>query len=187
MVNFRAGLEFPAPMADFTATLPVPAALKRWMLFLLISAVTAGCASSEFGGEHPVDNQVPMLKPGVYTFATVDTRPVATREVEPDYPPQLGSILTGKAVVVFTVRADGKVADASVVEADDTLFGESAVGAVLKWRFRPARVRGAPVDCRMTLPFFFTLPDGRLPDDGWTPDGSSPPPNDSQQRSVEAH
>jgi protein TonB len=174
-------------MADFMTTLPVPAASKSWTLFLLVSAAMTGCSSPEYVSEHPVANQVPALKPGVYGIAAVDVRPVATREIEPDYPPELGSILTGKAVVLFTVRTDGKVMDASVVEADDVLFGESAVAAILKWRFRPARVRGAPVDCRMTLPFIFTSPDGNLPDNGWTPDSSQgPPPSDSQAGSVES-
>jgi TonB family protein len=146
-----------------------------------------GCSGIGFVTEHPVDNQVPALKPGVYSITAVDVRPVAIREIEPDYPPELGSILTGKAVVLFTVRADGKVGDASVVQADDVLFGESAVDAVLRWRFRPAQVRGAPVACRMTLPFVFTSPYGRLPGDDVTPDTSRAPPDDSQRTSIESH
>jgi len=133
--------------------------MVRWLL-LMVSAAMAGCAGTGFVTEHPVDNEAPALKPGVFSVAEVDVRPVATREIEPDYPPELGSILTGKAVVLFTVRADGTVADASTLTADDVLFGEAAVAAVLKWRFHPAQVGGAPVDCRMTLPFYFSNPYG---------------------------
>ena len=68
----------------------------------------AGCTGSDFVGENPVANQVPPLKAGVYSLKAVDIRPVATRQIEPDYPFDLESILTGKAVVAFTVRADGK-------------------------------------------------------------------------------
>ena len=141
---------------------------------------------TDYVTEHPVDNPVPPLKAGVYRIDAVDVRPVATREVEPDYPPELGSLLTGSAVVVFTVRADGKVADAAVVEADDVLFGEAAVSAVRKWRFRPALLKGSPVDCRMTLPFVFTSPYGRLPQDGPAaelPNGA--PPGDSHATTIE--
>jgi len=156
------------------------------MFCLLVSAAITGCESPGHVTEHPVNNQVPALKPGVYSIKAVDVPPVATREVEPDYPPELGSILTGKAVVVFTVRADGKVADASVVDADDVLFGEAAVDAILKWRYRPAQLHGAPVDCRMTLPFVFTSPYGYIEEEESSPGPSgAPPPNDSQGASVE--
>ena len=133
----------------------------------------AGCTNTDFVTERPVRNQVPPLKAGVYSVNSVDVRPVATREVEPDYPFDLESILTGKAVVVFTVRTDGKVADTSVVEADDVLFGEAAVDAIRKWRFRPAQVKGAPVDCRMTLPFIFVSPYAN-----YLPGESMPDPSD---------
>jgi TonB family protein len=142
-------------------------------LVLLGTVAMAGCLGNDFVSEHPVENQVPALKAGVYTTTTVDVRPVATHEVEPDYPFDLESIPTGKAIVVFTVRADGKVADTSVVEADDVLFGEAALGAVRKWRFHPALVRGAPVDCRMTLPFVFVSPYAN-----YAPSDSAPEPSD---------
>jgi TonB family protein len=144
-----------------------------------------GCENPEYVSEHPVENQIPPLKDGVYSIKAVDVRPVATREVEPDYPPELESILTGKAVVVFTVRAEGKVADASVVEADDVLFGEAAVSAVRKWRFRPALVKGAPVDCRMTLPFIFNSPYGYYSRGEALPDPSGVPPEGSHQTKLE--
>jgi periplasmic protein TonB len=156
-------------------------------LVTLASAATVGCTGTDYVAEHPVDNPIPPLKAGVYRISEVDVRPVATREVEPDYPFKLSSILTGSAVVVFTVRADGKVADAAVVEADDVLFGEAAVSAVRKWRFHPAVVKGAPVDCRMTLPFAFSSPYGRLPSDGSAPDSpNGSPPDGSHPTTIES-
>lgn len=162
----------------------MPAALNRWSLVLIASAAIAGCAGPEYVTEHPVDNKIPPLKAGVYSLQAVDVRPVATREIEPDYPSELGSILTGKALVAFTVRADGKVADASVVQADDVLFGEAAVAAVSKWRFHPAQIKGAPVDCRMTLPFVFDSPYGYDPGDGLMPTPAQAPPTDSSHKTA---
>jgi len=148
----------------------------------------AGCENPEFISEHPVENQVPQLKSGVYNLKAVDVRPIAIREIEPDYPPDLEPILTGKAVVVFTVRADGKVADASVVEADDVSFGEAAIAAVRKWRFRPAELKGAPVDCRMTLTFVFSSPSGYYPEYESMPEPSNGvPPDGSRQKTIEPH
>jgi TonB family protein len=145
----------------------------------------AGCANPRFISEQPVENQIPPLKAGVHTIESVDVRPVATHEVEPEFPFELESILTGRADVVFTVLADGKVADPSVVEADDILFGEAAISAIRKWRFRPAEVKGAPVACRMTMPFFFSSPGGYYQhgDTGpASPNGS--PPDVSQQTTI---
>jgi protein TonB len=132
--------------------------MGRTILLSVLAAVT-GCNNPEYVSENPVANQIQPLKPGVYSVRDVEVRPVATHEVEPDYPPDLEPILTGKAIVAYTVHTDGKVVDASVVEADDVQFGEAAVAAIRKWRYKPARMNGAPVDCRMTLPFVFVSPD----------------------------
>ena len=168
--------------------IPVSTALIRWVLVSLASAAVAGCSNPEYVSENPVVNPVPPLKDGVYSVSAVDVRPVATREVEPDCPPELWSILTGKAVVVFTVRADGKVEDASVVAADDVLYGEAAVSAIRKWRFRPAEVKGAPVACRMTLPFFFSSPYGTYPRGDSMPDmPNGSPPEGPHQTTIERH
>ena len=138
-------------------------ALKNWILLLLVSAAMAGCANPGEVTEHPVDTPAPPLKPGVYPVTAVDVAPVSTHEVEPDYPPELGGILVGKAVVVFTVRTDGKVTDEAVVKADDTLFrGIRPWAQWVKWRFHPAQLHGAPVDCRMTQTFVFNSSPLRL-------------------------
>ncbi len=132
----------------------------------------AGCSATDFVAERPVENAVPPLKAGVYALNAVEVRPKATHQVEPEYPFALASILSGKAVVVFTVRADGKVEDPVVVQADDILFGEEAMAAIRKWRFAPALVKGAPVACRMSMPFVFITPyTNYVPGD--------PPPNPS--------
>ena len=157
------------------------------MSLTLLSAALAGCGSPSQPIENPVTNQLPELKPGVYSIASVDVRPVATHEVEAEYPPELGSILTGKAVVVFTVRTDGKVVDASVVQADDVLFGEAAMAAVVKWRFQPARLHAAPVACRVTLPFLFTSPYGVLSGEGGGFPEHDTPPSGSEHTSMEPH
>lgn len=168
-------------------TIPLSIPHRSWGLVFLACAALTGCANSGYVSEHPVENPIPPLKPGVYEVKSVDVRPAATREVAPEFPFRLESILSGSAVVVFTVRVDGKVSDSSVVEADDVLFGEAAISAVRKWRFRPAEVKGVPVDCRMTLPFYFDSPAGYSSQGDSTPDPSSgKPPDDSHQATVEA-
>ncbi len=141
---------------DFSKTAAVP----LWAALVVLCAGMTGCATTTTDAAHPVDNPIPDLKPGVYTMKTVDAPPVATTEVQPDYPRELGGWLEGKAFVAFTVTKEGKVTDASTVRADDVLFGEAAVTAILKWKFRPAQLHGDAVDCRMTMPFYFSNPYG---------------------------
>jgi TonB family protein len=166
--------------------IPQAGRAETWLLFLMVAALITGCASPGTPVESPVNNPTPALKPGVYTVKTVDTAPVSIHEVYPDFPRELGSIPEGKALVVFTVRADGKVAEASVVQADDVLFGEEAVRAVLKWRFQPAQLAGKPVDCRMTLPFIFDSPYG-IDEGGVMADPMPSRPPGATSGTIEAH
>ena len=129
-------------------------------LLLLVSAGMTGCASPGNLAPrvvlHPVDNPIPPPKAGVYDARSVDVPPILVSKSKPRYPQELKSVGGGEAVVLFTVCADGSVTDASIVKADDILFGESAMEAILKARFRPARVNSVAVDCRMKTPFIFT-------------------------------
>lgn len=130
------------------------------MVAIVAWAALTGCTGSGSVKLNPVDNPLPALKAGVYSSSAVDVQPRATHEVEPDFPPELYELLQGKAVVAFTVRANGTVTDPLIVHADDVLFGEAAEDAVLHWKFDPAEIKGSPVNCRMTLPFFFSSPYG---------------------------
>jgi protein TonB len=84
--------------------------------------------------------------------------PLPAYEVGPQYPDELRAAgVTGEAMVLFTVKADGTVADPKVIESNDRVFGRAAVDALLQWRFRPALVGGHPVDCRVMQSLEFTL------------------------------
>jgi TonB family protein len=128
--------------------------------WLLLACLAAGGCTGLNPSEHPVSQMVPALKLGVYPLEAVDVRPVAIKEVQPDFPTQLYGYLEGRATVVFTVGVDGKPVDALVAQADDGLFGDAALSAIAKWRFRPALVKSQPVPCRMSVPFYFDSPYG---------------------------
>lgn len=161
------------------------AAGKRGAL-LAICMAAAGC-TSQVHFEHPVSQMVPALKVGVYPVDKVDVKPVIVHEVQPDFPPEMSQFFTGTATVSFTVQVDGKVADAMVVQADDGIFGDAALKALAKWRFHPALVKGVPVPCRMSLPFFFDSPYGINADasEGAPPPDS--PPGGSTSHSLESN
>jgi len=154
-----------------------------WLLLWLL----AGCSGPSYVSEHPVNAQAPEPPPGVFTVEKVEVPPVSTKEVEPDYPPELGAVLTGQATVVFIVRKDGTVSDATVVQADDVAYGRAAVHALSQWHFNPALIKGVPVDCQMSLPFIFDSPYGygSIEVGGSLP--GSAPDNSSHSDSIQRH
>ena len=140
-------------------------ALKRLAWLFVVAAALSGCTHPGSVVERAVENPIPPLPPGVYDLKAVDKPPASTREVEPEYPQEIWAALSGKATVVFTVQANGTVKQASIVSADDILFGEAAIAAILQWHFRPAELNGSPVNCRMTMPFYFSILSGGVETD----------------------
>ena len=144
---------------------------KPQFLCLLAAAFSFGCSSPSTLSLHSVENRMPPLKAGVHDVAAVDHRPVPISRSRLTYPAVLrANGVGGKAVVAFTVRADGSVADPIVLNADDIRFGEAATAAILKWRFRPALLNGTSVDCRMTVPISFSAPSRDRAGGAWPTD-----------------
>ena len=138
--------------------------MKKFFLFPTFLAVLAfpGCATPPAPVIKPVAQQVPPAAAGVHGYKTseaaVEVLPVQISSSIPEYPSELHNAgISGKAAILFTVKADGSVVDAVVVEADDVRFGEAARAAVLHWRFHPALIGGHPVDCRLLVPVAFAL------------------------------
>ncbi|WP_234023589.1 TonB family protein [Sorangium cellulosum] len=88
------------------------------------------------------------------------TMPSPLGPTEPPYP----AAGAGDADVVLriTVRTDGTVADAAVVEGDEP-FASAAVAAAPSWRFEPARRGGQPVAARILFRVAFRAPPAATP------------------------
>ena len=107
---------------------------------------------------HPVEHQLPPWPPGTYEPGQVSIQPVPKVQAPPQYPVELRKAgIEGQGIVVFTVAKDGSVGDAMVLKATDVRFGDAALAAVTGWKFIPAKVRGAAVNCRMIVPIIFSL------------------------------
>lgn len=84
-------------------------------------------------------------------------KPLATPS--PGYPDSLeDSGKSGQARVAFVVKADGSVAEARLLSADDPAFGEAALAVIGDWKFEPATVDGVAVDAPVAIPFRFSAP-----------------------------
>ena len=93
---------------------------------------------------------------GVY--AHVDEKPVPTTTARPEYPYELKRQgIEGIVAVSCVIDADGNVTDAEVKKSSNDGFNKAAIEAINKWKFKPAKVGGKPVKCRVTIPFRFNL------------------------------
>lgn len=79
--------------------------------------------------------------------------------IAPTYPRRAAEQgIEGYAVVEFTVKTDGGVKDAVVVDqAPGTFFGSAAVKAVERWRYEPCKVNGRVQEVRLQVQLIFEL------------------------------
>jgi len=97
----------------------------------------------------------------------VEERPVLNRSglertMERYYPSALrDSRVAGRVVVELIVDENGRVREGSarVVDASHPAFGEAALRAVERFRFRPAKMAGVPVPVIVTIPITWSVPE----------------------------
>jgi len=79
------------------------------------------------------------------------------QKVPAEFPlaPEVLSYLGGKAVVLVTVDAQGRLADALPVYYTDPAFEQAALTAIGKWSFLPARLGGRPIRATKEIDFNF--------------------------------
>lgn len=86
-------------------------------------------------------------------------RAEALVRIEPQIPRRAAiQGIEGWVRVRFTIRADGSVTNARVVESrPGRVFDRAALKAIERWRFRPRMVDGRPVERQATQKFEFQL------------------------------
>ncbi len=130
--------------------------MKTWIALAFTACLLCGCASTDpLQPINPVSNEVHFS--GAYlTPEQVDTAPMVTDQVAPDYPAQMRRAnLDGKALVALIVLPNGKPDQVQLIEATHPLFAEAAVEAVRHWHFKPAMKNGTAVAASMQLPIEF--------------------------------
>jgi periplasmic protein TonB len=96
----------------------------------------------------------------------VEERPTLNRDglasaLERYYPSILRQSRTGGRVMIeVVVDTDGRVREgtARVIETTHPAFGDAALRAVQRFRFRPAKIGGVAVPVRVTIPINWTVP-----------------------------
>jgi protein TonB len=102
----------------------------------------------------PVPTNLPHLYRGPHKMST----PTRIAYVRPEYPENARiKKVQGIVLVEVQIERDGRVCSARVVRSIP-LLDQSAVDAVLRWRFTPAKVNDVAIPVTMTLTVNFRLP-----------------------------
>ncbi len=85
--------------------------------------------------------------------------PIALRKVDPRYDPSaIRDRVEGNVVLTAHILRDGSVAAVQVIQGLDPRLDASAVEALARWQFDPARKQGVPVDLDVVVQIPFRLP-----------------------------
>ncbi len=95
----------------------------------------------------------------IFELSEVDQPPRPIIKILPFYPPGARARgLIGKVEIAFVVNAEGEVRNIEIISSTPgTVFVNSAVRALERWRFKPAVLQGRPVAARVKLPLLFQL------------------------------
>jgi protein TonB len=109
----------------------------------------------------PQPAQAPAREDHAGVYAAVPaggTQPEEIDRVIPRYPPVARRAgIQGPVVVRGIVRRDGTIDNVEVIKDLPYGLGDAAADAVRRWRFRPATVRGEPIDVYYTVTVNFRL------------------------------
>ncbi len=96
----------------------------------------------------------------IFRLDQLDQSPVPRFQQKPIYPYEMQREgMNGEVNVGFIVDLNGDVRDAYVMNSTRREFEAAAVQAVSKWKFRPGRKGGRPVNTRMSVPVVFNIQD----------------------------
>ncbi|MCX6953505.1 MAG: energy transducer TonB [Verrucomicrobia bacterium] len=82
--------------------------------------------------------------------------PVPVRTAAPDYPDDMKRDgVSGVVMVKCTIDAQGNVTTSIVEKSSNAAFEKPAVEALKKWKFKPARADGKPIEVTVSIPIKF--------------------------------
>ena len=118
--------------------------MRRILSGLAILCVSLAAAAQ---GPPAADEEVYQVGPGI-------TQPKVVQQVQPDHPAK-GFRISGAVLIGLIVGSNGEPRDVHVVKSLEKEIDQSAVEAVRKWRFEPARKDGVPVAVRVAVEIRF--------------------------------
>jgi protein TonB len=133
----------------------------------VIGGVVGGVTGGTVGGVGPAEppppppppppKEEPKPPPQVVRKSGGVLQGLATRRVEPTYPPLAKAArVMGSVVVEVTIDENGNVISASAVSGHP-LLKDAAVAAARGWKFQPTKLSGQPVKVIGTITFNFQM------------------------------
>ena len=125
------------------------------LITVCLVSLTLSCMSG-------VKRAQPETKPepeSVYMLTDIDVPPRILRAVLPSYPFEAAEQkIEGRVVVKMVVTKEGTAAEPVVINSSpEGIFDASAIEAVKKYSFAPAKLNGKAVDCIVRVPVVFKL------------------------------
>lgn len=80
-----------------------------------------------------------------------DEQPSVKKSVAPENP----SKLEGMVMATINIDEKGFVVGAEIAKSTDATLDPQVLDAVKQWRFNPAKKGGAPIACKINVPFKF--------------------------------
>jgi len=137
--------------------------MSRVLAGVVVAALGAALVSAQSAdATWPPPGVITVPGPGI-------TRPVATTEARPLYPPEAQRRrIQGVVSVACVVETDGTVGATRIVQSLDKEFGidAQALAAVKKLQFTPGTKDGVPARILVTVHLFFSIP-GAPPPSTW--------------------
>jgi len=94
------------------------------------------------------------------SLSAEDRLPQPVSQPSPGYPFDLRKAqIEGDVLIVFTVTAEGTVANPQVVSSSNWVFRDLTLAAIKQWKYTPALKDGRPVSVKVRQPFTFRMPE----------------------------
>jgi periplasmic protein TonB len=120
-------------------------------------SVDAGESGDAAAGVVQVD-KTRDLQVEVFEEGETDERPIPVQTTPVDYPLAARERgIEGKLVVFFVIGHDGKVKSIDVKESPSPIITREAKRTIAKWRFKPGKKKGIPVNVRAKKEINFVL------------------------------
>ncbi len=94
----------------------------------------------------------------VFDLSALDQQPAVQMRPVPQYPFELRRLgVEGEAMIDFIVASDGTVQAARIIKSTHPEFGDAALAATQKWKFKPGMKSDRAVNVHMQVPIVFKL------------------------------
>ncbi|HSE40883.1 MAG TPA: energy transducer TonB [Acidobacteriota bacterium] len=112
-----------------------------------------------FGGGNDESNGSALNPDPIHQSTEVGVNlPQIINQVKPEYPESLRLMRKeGMVILEAVITKTGVVQDAKILQSTHPLFTQSAMNAVLQWKYRPATLNGRPIAVYFKVTVRFTL------------------------------